>query len=42
MKNKERILIVGAGVAGLTAGSFLSKNDYDVQIVGKTTVSVDW
>ena len=34
-KNPEKIIIVGAGMAGLTAGAYLTKAGYDVQILEK-------
>jgi len=34
-KNSEKIVIVGAGMAGLTAGAYLTKAGYDVQILEK-------
>lgn len=34
-KNIEKIVIVGAGMAGLTAGAYLTKAGYDVQILEK-------
>ncbi len=34
-KNTEKIVIVGAGMAGLTAGAYLTKAGYDVQILEK-------
>ena len=36
MKNaKDKVVIVGAGMAGLTAGAYLSKEKYDVLILEK-------
>ena len=32
---KEKVVIVGAGMAGLTAGAYLSKEDYDVLLLEK-------
>jgi phytoene dehydrogenase-like protein len=32
MKNKRKIIIVGAGVAGLAAGNYLQMNCYDTEI----------
>jgi len=34
-KNSEKIVIVGAGMAGLTAGAYLTRAGYDVQILEK-------
>ncbi len=34
-KNTEKIVIVGAGMAGLTAGAYLTQAGYDVQILEK-------
>lgn len=34
-KNSEKVIIVGAGMAGLTAGAYLTKAGYDVQILEK-------
>ncbi len=34
-KDSEKIIIVGAGMAGLTAGAYLTKAGYDVQILEK-------
>jgi phytoene dehydrogenase-like protein len=34
-KNSEKIVIVGAGMAGLTAGAYLTKAGFDVQILEK-------
>mgnify|MGYP000878517314 CR=1 FL=1 len=34
-KNTEKIIIVGAGMAGLTAAAYLTKAGYDVQILEK-------
>ncbi len=34
-KNTEKIIIVGAGMAGLTAGAYLTKAGYDVQMLEK-------
>jgi len=34
-KNPEKIIIVGAGMAGLTAGAYLTRVGYDVQILEK-------
>lgn len=34
-KQKDKVIIVGAGMAGLTAGAYLSKSNYDVTILEK-------
>lgn len=28
---KKKVLIIGAGIAGLSAGSYLQRNDYDTE-----------
>ena len=35
MKDRERVVIVGAGMAGLTAAAYLTRDDYDVLLLEK-------
>ena len=35
MSQKKKVLVVGAGMAGLTAAAYLTKDDYDVLLVDK-------
>lgn len=37
MNNREKVVIVGAGMAGLTASAYLSKHHYDVLLLEKNT-----
>lgn len=37
LKKKKKIIIVGAGIAGLTAGAYILRSGYELHILEKTS-----